>query len=38
MTPAEAARIDQVTTGHVFTFTFRTTQLGQAVLLLTKSY
>ena len=38
MTPAESARIDQVTTGHVFTFTFRTTQLGQAVLLLTKSF
>ena len=38
MTPAESARIDQVTTGHVYTFTFRTTQLGQAVLLLTKSF
>jgi len=38
MTPAESATIDRVTTGHVYTFTFRTTQLGQAVLLLTKSY
>jgi len=38
MSPAESARIDRVTTGHVYTFTFRTTQLGQAVLLLTKSF
>jgi hypothetical protein len=38
MTAKESATIDRVTTGHVYTFTFRTTQLGQAVLLLTKSY
>ena len=38
ITPAESARIDKLTTGHVYTFTFRTTQLGQAVLLLTRAY
>jgi hypothetical protein len=38
MTPSEAAKIDGLTTPHVYTFTFRTTQLGQAVLLLTRSY
>jgi hypothetical protein len=36
--PAEATRIDNLTTGHVYTFTFRTTQLGDAVLLLTRAY
>jgi len=38
ITPAEATRIDDLTTGHVYTFTFRTTQLGDAVLLLTRAY
>jgi len=38
ITPAEATRIDNLTTGHVYTFTFRTTQLGDAVLLLTRAY